>query len=62
MNDNIPIFADMECPKCGALCGNNGSGKVFSCPSCGWRGEIPMDPQDMRLIQDIVAKHRQRNQ
>lgn len=33
------MFADVKCPRCGAICDNEGHEDVFHC-SCGWTGKI----------------------
>lgn len=55
------IFVDVTCPKCGSVAGNGGCGDVFSCPYCGWRGEIDGVSNDMMTVEEILQQHRQRN-
>ena len=52
------IFVDVTCPKCGGAAGNGGSGDVFSCPYCGWSGEIDGISIDMMAVDEILKRIR----
>lgn len=55
------IFVDAECPNCGGICGNGGRGDIFYCPSCGWKGEIEMHPNDIKALDEIFRGHMEKN-
>lgn len=55
------IFVDAECPNCGGICGNGGRGDIFYCPSCGWKGEIEMPPNDIKALDEIFRGHMEKN-
>ena len=58
---NNLIFADAECPNCGGICGNGGSGDIFYCPSCDWEGKIEMPPDDIKALDQIFREHMKKN-
>ena len=58
---NNLIFADAECPNCGGICGNGGSGDIFYCPSCDWEGKFEMHPDDIKALDEIFREHMEKN-
>lgn len=59
--DKPMIFMDAKCPNCGSTCGNSGSGGIFHCCQCGWSGQIGIHPDDIKAVQEIMRRHKERN-
>ena len=49
------IFIDIQCPRCGDLCGNGGEGYDFYCPSCGWKGTIKIEREPRKMEKGDVV-------
>ena len=58
-NNNRTIFLDVACPICGKTAGNSGQGWVCRC-ACGWQGAA-ISEHDKKLIEEILAEHREKN-
>lgn len=54
------MFLDIQCPRCGAVCGNNGQGFLCQCSHCGWKG-APLKGIDMEVLKKIFVQHELRN-